>query len=288
VAIDWGRQPWDGGRRAGPGQWSHQGQPGQPGQAGQDDPRRRRPRVAIAALILGAVALVFSGYQVYSAIMPRKFTSGQQRQIVAWEVASRWRELPAGTIFPPSATYPPPQQLQDGGTLTLTARRLGIARQVACQQGTDTAAALVLGRGGCEAVLRATYVDGTGSFLVTIGVAAFPTATEASAAQRQLSASSSPAQAGALAPGVEAVPFAGTLASGFTDARRQLSGSLSAGPYVVLYAIGYADGRPKVAVAGDGYTLAEMTSLGQGLAGKIADGLAASPPAPHCPGVPGC
>jgi hypothetical protein len=254
----------------------------------QDDPRQRRQRLAIAALILGAVALVFSVYQVYTAITPRKFTSGQQRQIMAWEVASRWRELPAGAIFPATATYPPPQELQDGGTLTLATRRLGIARQATCQQATDPAAAAVLSRGGCEALLRATYVDGTGSFLVTIGVAAFASAAQASAAEQQLSAPSSSARSGALAPGVEAVPFAGTLASEFTDPRRQLSGSLSAGPYVVLYAIGYTDERPKVAVAGDGYTFAEMTGMGEGLAAKIAGSLVASPPAPHCPGVPGC
>ncbi len=233
------------------------------------------------------MTLVVFGYQVYTAIMPRKFTSGQQQQIMAWEVAARWRELPAGVIFPLSTAYPPPEVLQDGGSLTLTTRRLGIARQVTCQQATDPAAAAVLG--GCEAMLRATYVDGTGSFLVTVGVAAFPAASQASTAERRLSASSSSTvQAGALAPGVRVVAFAGTLASGFTDARRQVSGSLSEGPYVVLYTVGYTDGRPKVAVAVDGYTDAEMTSVGEGLAGKIADSLAASPPAPHCPGVPGC
>jgi hypothetical protein len=271
-------------------QLSGQGQPRPLGQddPGRVDPRQGRTRLAIAALILGAVALAFSGYQVYTAIMPREFTAGQQQQIMAWEVAARWRELPAGTIFPASATYPPPQALQDGGTLTLTARRLGIARQAACQQAADPAAAAVLGRYGCEAMLRATYVDGTGSFVVTVGVAPFPGAAQASAAEQLLSASSSSAQAGVLAPGVRAMSVAGTLASGFTASRRQLDGSLSVGPYVVLYTIGYTDGRPRVAVAGDGYTLAEMTSMGEGLAGKIAGRLAASPPAPHCPGGPGC
>jgi hypothetical protein len=234
------------------------------------------------------VALVFSGYQVYTAIMPRKFTPGQQQQIMAWQVAARWRELPAGTIFPASATYLPPQALQDGGALTLTTHRLGIGRQSTCPQAADPAAAAVLSQDDCEAMLRATYVDGTGSFVVTVGVAAFPAAAQASAAEQSLSASAGSAQAGALAPGVRAVSFAGTLASGFTDARRQLSGSVSVGPYVVLYTIGYSDGRPKVAVAGDGYTLAEMTSLGEGLAGKIADGLAASPSPPRCPGALGC
>jgi hypothetical protein len=309
VTNDWGRQPWASGRPPDPAQSGHRGQPeyqgqpwhqgqpdqrgqldqeGQPRQVEQGDPSPRRPRLAIAALILAAAALIFSGYQVYTAIMPRKFTSGQQRQIMAWEIAARWRELPVGAIFPANATYPPPEALQDGGALTLTARRLGIAPQATCPRATDPAAAAVLSRGGCEAMLRASYVDGTGSFLVTIGVAAFPGAAQASGAEQSLSVSSGSAKAGALMPGLRPVPFAGTLASGFTDARRQVSGSLSAGPYVVLYTVGYTDDRPKVAVSGDKYIFAEMTSMGQGLAGKIADSLAASPAAPHCPGAPGC
>lgn len=294
MTIDWGPQPPADGQPADPGQWGYPGQPDQldsqrrTGPAGPGNPRQRGPRLALTALVLGAVVLAFSGYQVYTAFMPRKFTPGQQQQIMAWEVAARWRELPAGSIFPASASYPPPQALQDGGALTLTTQRLGIARQVTCQQATDPAAAAVLGQGDCEAMLRATYVDGTGSFVVTVGVAAFPTAAQAGASAQSLSASAGTAGTGTLAPGVRAVSFAGTLASGFTDARRQLSGSVSAGPYVVLYTIGYSDGRPTVAVAGDGYTLAEMTSMGEGLASKIADSLAASPPAPRCPGAPEC
>jgi len=38
----------------------------------------------------------------------------------------------------------------------------------------------------------------------------------------------------------------------------------------------------------DGYTYAEMTSLGDGLSSKIADKLSVQPPVPHCPGAPGC
>lgn len=273
MAIDWGRQRWTGEGHPDPGQ-----------------PRpQRRPRRAIAALIVGAVALVLSGYQVYTALMPRKFTAGQQQQIMAWQVAARWRDRPAGVIFPLSSTYPRPEVLADGGPLTLTARRLGIAQQASCQQATDPSVAAVLSRDGCEALLRASYADGTGSFVVTVGVAAFPSAAQAGSAEQELSTSSSSSvHAGALAPGLRAVALAGTLASGFTDARRQVSGSLSAGPYVLLYTVGYTDGRPKVAVTVDGYTFAEMTSVGEGLAGKIGDNLTTAPPVPHCPGVPGC
>jgi hypothetical protein len=237
-------------------------------------------------------ALGVSVYEVYAGLMPRKFTPAEQQQIMGWEVAARWRELPAGDIFPAKATYPPPQVLADGGRLKLTASRLGIARQASCQQGTDQVAAAVLDRSGCEAVLRATYVDGTGTFLVTVGIAAFPGAAQASTAQRAL-ADPRLTHVGqtdfvAPVPGVRAASFAQTPAGAFTDARRQVSGSISEGPYVMMYTIGYTDDRPKVPVDVDGYTSSEMISLGDGLSSKIADTLSAQPPVPHCPGAPGC
>jgi hypothetical protein len=241
-------------------------------------------------LIIGLAMLGVAAYEVYTGLMPRTFTPAQQQQIMAWEVAARWRELPAGAIFPAATTYSPPQELQDGGSLTLTTRRLGIARQASCQQATDPSVVGLLDGSGCEAVLRATYVDGTGTFLVTVGVAAFPGAAQASAAQQAMSNPrlSHAGQSDVVAPGVRAAAFAGTPASGFTDPRRQVSGSVSEGPYVVMYTIGYTDNRPKVPVDVDSYTYAEMTSLGDGLTSKIADKLSASPPVPHCPGAPGC
>jgi hypothetical protein len=250
----------------------------------------RRPAVVIAALVIGIAGLGLSAIRVATGLLPRKFTPAQQEQIMAWEVAARWRELPAGAIFPATTTYPPPEVLNDGGTLTLTTRRVGIAGQQPCQKAVDLAVAPVLARGDCQALLRATYEDGTGTYLVTVGVAAFPGSAQAAAAQQELSspALSHGGNVDALAAGVQTARFPGTPAAGFTDGRRQLSGSLSAGPYVVLYTIGFTDGRPTVPVGVDGYTYAEMSSMGTGLASSIAGTLSAAPPVPHCPGATGC
>lgn len=254
---------------------------------------RRRGRgtvAAIAAIAIGLAAVALSVTGVKGALAPRKFTRAQAQQIMAWEVAARWRELAAGVIFPATTTYQAPEVLQDGGSLTLTTQRLAIAHQATCERAADPAAAAVLGRYGCQALLRASYVDGTASYLVTVGVAAFASAAQASAAQRALSnpGFTHAGQEGALAPGVRAAAFRGTAAVGFTDPRRQLSGSVNDGPYVLLYTIGYADNRPKLPVDVDNYTYAEMTSLGQGLAKAIGGKLTTRPPAPHCPGAPGC
>jgi hypothetical protein len=245
---------------------------------------------AVIALVTGLAGTGLAGFAVYTAMAPRKFTPAQQRQIMAWEVAARWRELPAGDIFPATVSYDPPDALRDGGPLKLAAMRLGIARGVPCVQASDSGAAAILNRDGCQGILRSTYVDGTGAFLVTVGVAAFPGAAQASRASDALGAPrlTHSAHPDALVPGIRAATFAGTPAVAFTDGKRQVSGSVTGGSYVFMYTVGYADGRPKVPVDVDGYTFAEMTSMGKGVAAAIARKLALAPPVPRCPGAPGC
>jgi len=132
-------------------------------------------------------------------------------------------------------------------------------------------------------VLRASYVDGTGSYVVTVGVAALPGVAQAKAANREL-----PAGAGRADAGVLPVQFAGTPVAGFTEKQRQISARAAAGSYLIFYTIGYADGRPTVPVTADRYADAEMTSVGAGVAQKIGSVLGAPVPPPRCPGTPGC
>jgi hypothetical protein len=266
-----------------------QGQPGQGGHTARAHrPHRGRFTVTVIVFVLGLAGLTASVVGVATQLLPRKFTPAQQQQIMAWEVGKRWRVMPAGTIFPASVGYPPPDVLFDDSSLTLTARRVGIARQASCRAAADSVAAAVLDRNGCAALLRATYVDETDSYVMTVGVAAFPGAAQAGEAVRELAAIPGKDRPGGVSPGVRTVRFAGTPATGFTDSRRQISASISDGPYVVLYAIGYADGRPRVPIAADNYADSEMTSMGVGVADAIAKVLGTPPPPPHCPGTPGC
>lgn len=220
-------------------------------------------------------------------LLPRQFTPRQQQQIINWEVGKRWRSLPAGVIFPASVTYPSPAMLAGG---KLTANRIGIARQATCPAATDPDVAAVLTRSGCKAVLRATYVDATESYVVTVGVAALPGVSQAGAALRELGgpALSRVRGAGGVADGVRPVAFNGTPSAWFTDNHRQISAGAGAGTYLVFYTVGYADNRPRLPVASDRYTDSEMTSLGAGVAGAVIKTLAAPVRQPHCPGTPGC
>jgi hypothetical protein len=259
-----------------------------PSYRGQPPYRARRGRqrwfAAVTALILGVAGLAVALTGIAFQLLLRQFSGEQQQQITDWEAGKRWRTLSAGAIFPASLQYGAPQELSDVPKLQLTADRVGIASQASCAAATDPAAVgAVLARHGCEAMLRATYVDGTGSYVITVGVAAMPGWAQAKAAEDELAGAG-----GSTGAGVRTVPVAGSLAAAFTDARRQLSASKNAGPYLVFYTIGYTDDRPRQPVTDDRYGDAEMTAAGAGVAYAVASTVGKPLPAPHCPGTPGC
>lgn len=237
----------------------------------------------MAALIVGVIGLVASLIGLVAGVMPRHFSASEQQKIMLWEMAKRWRTWPAGQIFPARVRYGLPGQVLDSATgLNLYARRVGIALQAPCAAALDPAAAHVLARYGCVAVLRATYVDATGAFVTTVGVAVLRGARDAAMMRRALPGS------GDRRPGVRAVPFPGTLTASFADRSRQVGSSIAAGPYIVLYTAGYADGRPYLVGQKDQYARDELLSASQGVAAVIGRRIGALPASPHCPGAPGC
>jgi hypothetical protein len=128
-------------------------------------------------------------------------------------------------------------------------------------------------------VLRATYTDSTGSFVATVAVVIVR--------GRAPAASGLPARHG-LSPGVRAMPFRGTPAARFGNRQRLMTGAAAHGPYLILYAAGYTDGRQRDRVSSNPYASSEMNELGTGLARDIGGPLGTPPPAPRCPGAPGC
>ena len=262
---------------------------GSPGSSG------RRRRTAIFALILGVAGLIVSLGGVAIQLLPRHFTADQQRQIEAWEVMRRWQTIPAGRIFPALVSYQLSSEvLQDEAPLSLNAFRVSIApQQPDCAKAvTSAVTGTVLRRNGCEAVLRATYVDATRSYVMTVGVAVLPNAAAAAStgsglSELRLAAAHEVDGTRRLQAGVRVVRFGGADAGRY-NYNRQISASFTAGPYLVMYAAGYSDSRPQVPVADDKYSEEEMTSMAQGVAHSVANTLAASPAPPHCPGAPGC
>ena len=275
-------------------------------------PQRSRLRLGLTAavLILALCGIAGSVIGMTNQLLPRRFTAVQQRQIMAWEMARRWRTTPAGKLFPAEVAYRlPGTALNSVSGIELMATRLGIARQEGCAAAADRAAAQILGRLGCTAMLRATYADPTDSMVVTVGVAVLPDKAAASAAAGDLSAAgsvaagTSPARGSAaggsvasgsvasgsqLRPGIRPAAFPGTLAAGFGGAQRQLSWDTSDGPYLIMAAAGYADRRPRVLMSSDAYADQEMRSFADGVASAVGVPLGVLPAVPHCPGAPGC
>ncbi|MBO0810303.1 MAG: hypothetical protein J2P32_18580 [Actinobacteria bacterium] len=149
------------------------------------------------------------------------------------EIASRWQRLPAGQIFPGTIRY-----LTAEGIHT-TAVRAGIAPAASCRAALDSVVAAALRRHGCVTVLRATYLDQSGTLAATIGVAVMPGSDAAERSTEQLSMGRA---------GVRAVRFAATRAGMFGDSQRARFSLQAIGRYVFFYAAGFADGRPGSAV----------------------------------------
>ena len=148
-------------------------------------PARGRRGAAIFVLILGLAGLAVSVFGVAVQLLPRHVTASQQRQIQAWEVIRRWQTMPAGQVFPASISYQlSAEVLKDTIPLNLDALRVSIAHQESdCAKAvTGEPAAAALRRNGCEAVLRATYVDATRSYVITVGIAVLPNAAAATSA----------------------------------------------------------------------------------------------------------
>jgi hypothetical protein len=212
--------------------------PGVPGDA-PPAPRagRRRLLRTLAAALAAAICLVVAivaGVQAH-ARLTRPPTAAELSAAAATAVADRWRLWPAGRIFPARLGY-------STGLLTQeTALRVGISPATACRAGLDAALGALARRDGCVAAVRATYVDQLQGVVFTVGVLAFGSARRAAAFARGMPGG------GASVTGLRAQAFPGTAGAAFNDAARQASTRAQQGPYVVLTASGYADGRPAAA-----------------------------------------
>jgi hypothetical protein len=240
----------------------------------------------VAGLLVALAGLVVAVGAAATQFLPRHFSAAQRNQIMTWEVGKRWRSWPAGRIFPSAIDYQlPGSAFGSDKSLALRAQRVGIAPQASCRKATARPAGRLLVKRGCLAVLRATYQDTTQTFAVTVGVAVLP-ATPAAG----------PRAAAALAlhkpdgpqPWLRAVSFGHTATAHFAGPGHKVAWAHAAGPYLVLATVGYADGRPWLSQGHDTYTRTELHSLAAGVGDSVAGRLGATPPAPLCPGSPGC
>ncbi|MDF5757838.1 hypothetical protein [Spongiactinospora sp. TRM90649] len=155
-------------------------------------------------------------------------------------VGDRWRVWPAGRIFPASV----PGTSPSGAAVRY--RLTGVATEVPCDRGLQPDAARALRPFGCLTILRATYADGTQTYVATAGIAVLSDKAEGASSSAARRLGTRPTGGPRLRPpSVRPAGFAGGAAEGFGE-RQYVAGALAGGDdrYVVLTSAGYADGRP--------------------------------------------
>jgi hypothetical protein len=224
--------------------------------------RRRFSRRLFALITLSVIGLagIAGGGAGLARELTRGATPAEQTAAVQQEIATRWQRLPAGNVFPPQVTF---AYSVYSDVWRIRARLVGIAPPVSCRAALEpTAYRLVRGL-GCVTVLRATYVDATGTTATTVGIAVFRSLNRAETAQIMLS-SLVPAE------GLHAVSYSGTVAGAFGDPSRGEFGSQAYGPYLFLFTAGYTDGMPGAIAANAPY---EAYDLGSGVMTVLAHAL---------------
>lgn len=224
-----------------------------PSPAGTSARPARRGRagrvIALVVLIVVAVAGIGAGGTLLTRELKRGPTNSERTAAVQQEIASRWQRYPAGKIFTPTLAY----SSADSQT-EFKATLVGIAAPASCAGAVDPVVAKLLVKDGCVTVLRATYLDYSGTQAVTIGVVVMKSAA---AADRAASNNYDlPASAG-----LQTFTLSGTLADQFGDAqRRYFSAITSVGSYLLMSAAGYTDGR----VSGSSNSTPSLADLGFG------------------------
>jgi hypothetical protein len=232
--------------------------------------RRRGLFLALigVVLVVAATNVLLGSLGLLRETRSRPLTEAERAEYVRQDVARRWHSWPATMIFPDQLEY-----LGLGRTQRV-ARRVGIAPESSCRAGLDSPVAGVLEEYGCRTLLRATYVDQSATYAITVGVAVLRDEEARIAASTKLPVDDR--------VGVRPVAFPGTVTERFGAAQRQRNGWVGAGPYIVFATSGYADGRTREAVPPEEILHSELWPVAQSIGGQIARALGQPPDVPRC------
>lgn len=187
-----------------------------------------------------------------------------------------WRDVPVDQLFPPTVQSRL-ASLDLGAQRTFV--RVRVADPAPCSTALDPELLRVLSGYGCARVLRAAYLDSTGTLAGTAGIVVLDRlagpgapldAADKDLASRGIAAALLPTQPGLWVRIVPGAP------GGFSDAARLVGyGALgSAPPYLFLATAGLADGR--VTSGSPLRATAAPESGAQGMARTLVDGVVQS------------
>jgi hypothetical protein len=200
--------------------------------------------VALILLAVLGLAGIAGGGAALAGELTRKATSAEVSAALAKEIASRWQRRPAGAIFPATLSYKDTAvNAITGLNGTLTANLAGIAPLASCRTALGPGAVAKISSLGCRTTLRATYVNASGSYAVTVVICVMASPSAATQGFVDLAPLS-------VADGPYPLPFSGTITSSFGDGGRAASAvQEGTGPYLFMYTAGYTDGLPGTAAA---------------------------------------
>lgn len=232
--------------------------------------RNRRVFVTLLGVIIAvsAVVVLLGTVGMVAESRSRPLTPAEQNQYKQEEIARRWQAWPASGVFPEEVRYLGLDRAQQ------YARRVGIAPETECAKGVDASVAGVLQSHGCLTMLRATYIDQTASFVITVGVAVLKDEASRISAAEELTQDDR--------VGVLPVAFPGTVSERFGPDQRQRTGWVGAGPYLVFSTAGYADGRTRAAIPPEEILHSELWPAAKSIGNQIAYFLADPPKVPPC------
>jgi hypothetical protein len=199
-----------------------------------------------ARKVVGSLLIVFGvlGMLGGGALAAHAYSNSQQSIPNSAYGPTLWRNETTDRLFPETVGEPSNYTSDASDKKIAQWSRMGISQDTSCSKALSGETKQTAERLGCEAVLRATYVDLTGEMVATVAVIVVPQGTAGQEMGEYFDD-----QEHADVPDAAVVPFAvpGTLAAKWQENRRNGMGGTALGadgfPYAIAVTTGAVDGR---------------------------------------------
>ncbi|MGW5482126.1 hypothetical protein [Streptomyces sp. NPDC004008] len=163
-----------------------------------------------------------------------------------------WRNETVGQLFPATIGEPPDYTYQASDKKVAQWSRMGVSQGTSCSEGLSGETEKTAQRLGCQAVLRATYVDLTGEMVATVAIIVLPKGGTAAQEMGEYLDD----QVTEDVPDAAVIPLKvpGTLAAGWQENKRNGVGGTGLGenlPYAIAVTTGAVDGRTSSNLPGE-------------------------------------
>jgi hypothetical protein len=201
-----------------------------------------------ARKVIGGLLTVFGvlGMLGGGALATHAYSNSQQSIPNSAYGPTLWRNETTDRLFPETVGEPPNYTYDASDKKIAQWSRMGISQDTSCSKALSGETKQTAERLGCEAVLRATYVDLTGEMVATVAIIVLPKGGTGAQEMGEFLDNQSQEDV----PDAAVVPFAvpGTLAAKWQENRRNGMGGYPYGasdsfPYAVAVTTGSVDGR---------------------------------------------